>query len=66
MNKKTKNFCGRTRREFMWQAGGGFAGTALAGMLSNDFFANQAVAADGSEDQTASWKNPLLPKQPDA
>ena len=46
----------------MWQAGGGFAGTALAGMLGNDFFAKQAVAADG-KDETAVWKNPLLPKQ---
>ena len=49
----------------MWQAGGGFAGTALAAMLSNDFFASQSMAADGTEEQTASWKNPLLPKQPD-
>ena len=24
------NFCGRTRREFLWQAGAGFTGTALA------------------------------------
>ena len=55
-----KNFCGRTRREFMWQAGGGFAGTALAGMLGNDFFAKQAIAADGETD----WQNPLAPKQP--
>ena len=44
----------------MWQAGGGFAGTALAGLLGNDFFANQAVAADGIDE----WRNPLLPKKP--
>ena len=44
----------------MWQAGGGFAGTALAGMLGNDFFARQAMAADG----TSEWKNPLAAKQP--
>jgi hypothetical protein len=31
----------------MWQAGGGFAGTALAGLLGNSYFANQSVAADG-------------------
>lgn len=42
-----RNFCRRTRREFMWQAGGGFAGTALAGLLGNSYFANQSVAADG-------------------
>ena len=44
----------------MWQAGGGFAGTALAGLLGSDFFANQAVAADGIDE----WRNPLLPKKP--
>ncbi len=55
-----KNFCGRTRREFMWQAGGGFAGTALAGMLGNEFFARQVVAADG----TSQWTNPLAARQP--
>lgn len=27
---------GRTRREFLWQAGGGFAGVALADLLSSD------------------------------
>lgn len=56
-----KNFCGRTRREFMWQAGGGFAGTALAGMLGDSFFAKQARAADDLSD----WKNPLSPKPTD-
>src|SRR5262249_35188646 len=30
--------CGRTRREFLWQAGGGFAGTALAYLLAQDGF----------------------------
>ena len=55
------NFCGRTRREFLWQTGAGFTGTALAGMLSEDgFLENQAVAADG---ETA-WTNPLAPKKP--
>jgi len=28
--------CGRTRREFLWQAGGGFAGLALADLLGAD------------------------------
>lgn len=55
------NFCGRTRREFLWQTGAGFTGTALAGMLSEDgFLDKQTVAADG---QTA-WTNPLAPKKP--
>ena len=43
-----RNFCGRTRREFLWQAGAGFTGVALAGMLGEDgFLASQAKAADG-------------------
>jgi hypothetical protein len=28
--------CGRTRREFLWQVGGGFAGLALADLMSRD------------------------------
>lgn len=28
--------CGRTRREFLWQAGGGFAGLALADLLAGE------------------------------
>lgn len=55
-----QNFCGRTRREFLWQSGAGFAGTALAGMLDDDFLARQAVAADGITE----YNNPLAPKQP--
>ncbi len=60
MSEDERNFCGRTRRQFLWQMGAGFAGVALAGMLEDTFFARQALAADG---QTP-WKNPLAPKQP--
>ncbi|HEY5312035.1 MAG TPA: DUF1501 domain-containing protein, partial [Pirellulales bacterium] len=38
-------FCGRTRREFLWQAGAGFAGVALSGMLQQDGFFAQAAPA---------------------
>ncbi len=54
------NFCGRTRREFLWQAGCGFGGAALASMLPDDFFAKQTYAADG----VTPFVNPLEPKQP--
>jgi len=54
------NFCGRTRREWLWEAGAGFTGVALAGMLDQGFFTQQAVAADGE----TQWKNPLAPKPP--
>lgn len=56
-----QSFCGRTRREFLWQTGGGFTGTALAGMLGADgFLARQAVAADGK----TPFVNPLAPREP--
>ncbi|MBT4694986.1 MAG: DUF1501 domain-containing protein, partial [Planctomycetaceae bacterium] len=57
----TNNFCGRTRREFIWQTGAGFTATSLAAMLADDgFLQNQLVAADGQ----TSWENPLAPKKP--
>ena len=56
-----RNFCGRTRREFIWQSGAGFGATALASLLAQDgFLANQAVAADG----VSTYKHPLAPKAP--
>src|SRR5437588_3505719 len=48
-------FCRRTRREFLWEAGAGFTGLALTGLLSRDgFFAGRASAAPPG--------NPLAPK----
>ena len=55
-----RTFCGRTRREFIWQAGAGFGATALSAMLEDSFFARQAVAADG----TAPYEPPLAPRKP--
>ena len=61
MQQTRRNFCGRTRREFLWQAGGGFAGTSLAAMAGSDgFLAGQTVAADG----ITPWKSPLTAKRP--
>ena len=56
----TRGFCGRTRREFLWQTGAGFTGVALASLLDDGFFASQAYAADGS----TPFENPLRPKPP--
>jgi len=53
-------FCRRTRREFLWEAGAGFTSVALSGMLGDDFFARQAVAADGR----TPLMNPMTPKPP--
>ncbi len=50
-------FCGRTRREFLWQAGAGFTGLGLVDLLSRDgFFGRTADAASSA--------NPLAPKAP--
>ncbi len=52
-------FCGRTRREFLWEAGAGFTGLGLVDLLSRDgFFASKAAAADNSTRSA----NPLAPK----
>ena len=57
----TRNFCGRTRREFLWQSGAGFTGLGLTAMLEQDGFLNsQSLAADGQ----TKWQNPLAPKEP--
>ncbi len=53
------SFCGRTRREFLWQVGGGFGAVALSGLFSHDGFP-QASADDG----IGGFVNPLAPKPP--
>src|SRR5438309_2198505 len=50
--------CGRTRREFLWQVGGGFAGLALVDLLSRDGFFGSSAAAESSK----YGANPLAPK----
>ncbi len=54
------DFCGRTRRQFLWEMGAGFVGVALAGLLEDGFFARQSFAADGA----TKFSNPLAPKPP--
>ncbi|VTS07127.1 DUF1501 domain-containing protein [Tuwongella immobilis] len=44
--KNARQFCGRTRREFVWETGCGFGGVALAGMMAGDrAHANTPAAA---------------------
>lgn len=38
--------CGVTRREMVWQMGGGFAGLALSNLLANDGFFNRHLHAE--------------------
>src|SRR5437764_11072224 len=52
---------GRTRREFLWEVGGGFAGLALIDLLSRDgFFADKAAAGE-SPDRPLAAKPPQFP-----
>ncbi len=53
-------FCGRTRREFLWQTGGGFTGLALTGMLSRDGHLASAAEAGGA----VHFVNPMAAKPP--
>ncbi len=53
------HFCRRTRREFLWEAGAGFTGLALTGLLTLDrFFGRDAQAAV----VPANFVNPLQAK----
>lgn len=57
----SQQFCGRTRRQMLWELGCGFTGVGLAGLLSGEgFFDRQSVAADGR----TPYRNPLAAKEP--
>lgn len=56
--------CGKTRREFLWEVGGGFAGLGLIDLLSRDgFFMEQARANEAASGGDAAM-HPLAPKAP--
>ena len=49
MKLPRNTFCGQVnRREFIHNIGGGFASTALTGMLAGDGFSNKAPATTGN------------------
>src|SRR6476660_8589505 len=50
-----RNFCRRTRREFLWETGCGFGAAALTSLLAADGFLSSAAASVG---------NPLASKSP--
>jgi hypothetical protein len=54
-----RQFCGRTRREFFWEAGAGFTGLALTGLLSADGYFAQS--GGGGQD---TFQNPVAPRKP--
>ncbi|GAC1465020.1 MAG: DUF1501 domain-containing protein [Isosphaeraceae bacterium] len=60
-NRTPRNFCGRTRREFLWEAGGGFTALGLADLLSRGGFFSRAASA---ATEPAARANPLAPRPP--
>ncbi len=55
-----RQFCRRTRREFLWDSGAKFPGMALAGMLAAD----GALGAAESTKPSSSLLNPMAVKKP--
>ena len=59
--RPTGDFCGRTRREFLWEAGSGFTALGLLDMLGRDgVFGGSARASE----VVAKAANPLAPRPP--
>jgi hypothetical protein len=57
-SNRRRDFCGRTRREFLWETGCGFGAAALTSLLTSEcFFSRPAVASSHSP-------APLAPKVP--
>src|SRR5438874_1275509 len=54
--------CGRTRREFLWQVGGGFAGLALLDLLARDgYFAARAAGTKPAPSYLLAPRPPHFP-----
>ena len=56
--------CGRTRREFLWEVGGGFAGLALIDLLSRDGFFQKKTFGAESTVANSETKLMLAPREP--
>ena len=56
--------CGRNRREFLWEVGGGFAGLALIDLLTRDGFFTQQAQAAARRNGAAAAQQFLAPKAP--
>ncbi|MEX2307775.1 MAG: DUF1501 domain-containing protein [Pirellulales bacterium] len=59
-NTGVRNFCGRTRREFLWETGCGFGAAALTSLLAGDGLLQRACAASLAPNVS----DPLAPKSP--
>jgi hypothetical protein len=60
MSKQLMFPCGQTRREFIWEMGGGFTGLALTSLLARDGFFTRHAAADENDRSL----NPLAAREP--
>ena len=58
-NQIARNFCGRTRREFLWESGCGFGAAALTSLLAADGIFPQRA---GASPPPAPLANPLAPR----
>ncbi|MEZ6048318.1 MAG: hypothetical protein R3C11_22640 [Planctomycetaceae bacterium] len=57
--------CGLNRREWLWEMGGGFTGTALTALLAQSgFFAQQALAAPAPNTNPLAHKEGHYPERP--
>src|SRR5688572_12836673 len=61
MHNTDRQFCRRTRREFLWETGAGFGALGLTGLFGNDPLL--AGAADGQKTKVK-FTNPMAPKPP--
>ncbi|MEM9659795.1 MAG: DUF1501 domain-containing protein, partial [Planctomycetota bacterium] len=63
MPQLTRNFCGRTRREFLWETGCGFGATALTSLLTRDgMLTSRAAAANAETGPLAARPSPQFGK----
>src|SRR3954452_5359302 len=63
MHNPDRQFCRRTRREFLWEAGAGFGALGLTGLLHNDSLLANAPTPDAHKVATK-FTNPMAPKKP--
>ncbi len=62
MNDGSRQFCRRTRREFLWDSGAKFPALAMTGMLAGEGLLNTAQANESKK--SSSLLNPMAVKPP--
>src|SRR5262249_45172707 len=55
-----RQFCRRTRREFLWESGAGFGALGLTGLFGDSL----AQGADEPRKRVTKFVNPMAPKKP--